>query len=104
MPEPTREAIVVEGVRGAGEQHGQPVRFLDQLPALGWHGIHDAVEHRRLHPDLATRAGWELQGFLDSPLDTLDKVIGAAAGTAHPVGPGTELRGSCEWGGLCSAA
>ena len=61
--EPTREAMGVEGVRGAGEQHGQPVRFLDQLPALGWHGVHDAVEHRRLHPDQATRKGRELPGL-----------------------------------------
>ena len=81
MHESTREAIVVEGVGGAGEQNGQPVRFLDQLPALGWHGIHDAVEHRRLHPDLATRAGWELQGFLDSPLDTLNNRSYAVRGS-----------------------
>jgi hypothetical protein len=56
-------------MRSAGEQHGQPVWRLEQLPGLGRHPVHDAVDHCRLHRDLTTRPSREGQGFLDAHLD-----------------------------------
>ena len=47
-----------------------------------------AKESRSSRFRVATRAGRELQGFLDSPLDTLYQGIRTAAETVHPVGRG----------------
>jgi hypothetical protein len=84
-PEPVGQAVLVKGIRDAGEQHGQPLWLLDQLPALGRHLVHDAVNHRRLHRDLAPGPGWEGQGFLDAPLDALDESKGRPQGQRRRV-------------------